>query len=82
MSNGLSDLLGNQLTTPLINVAADGQILEIRYANEADDLKFEIFTANDLGHINPGHIYHGQRMPVEDDSTVSFYLLGFKFIVN
>lgn len=72
VSNGFLDLLGNQLTTAVVNVATDGRILEIRYANEAEDLQFEIFTANELGHINPGHVYRGEGMPVEDNLMVCF----------
>ena len=72
VSNGFSDLLGNQLTTPVVSIEEEGRIVEITYANEASDLQFSVFTANQLGHINPRQIHLASSTQTADELEVIF----------
>lgn len=70
--NGFSDLLDNQLTTAMANVADGGRMLQIKYSNDANDVRFEAFRANALGHRDSGRtIYRTDKLPTGNELTVS-----------
>ena len=68
-------MLGNQLTTPLVNVTGIGSLMEIKYTSEADDLQFDVFMANQLGHLNPRFVLYQRKIPVGINLTVSCHLV-------
>jgi len=60
VSNGLTDIDGNQLTTPEFTVTETGHFLSLKLfvsTNNKNALQLSIYIVNELSHRMPGRLY-------------------------